>query len=69
MTRTEALRRLHGTWRFETRLGRVAIRDVGLCTAVDEVRAGATAAGTEARPQATSSVGRPRSKHAEAVVF
>ena len=38
MTRDEALRQLHGTWRFETHGGRVAIRDVGLCAAVDAER-------------------------------
>lgn len=38
MTRTEALRRLHGTWNHELRDGRVHLRDVALVRAVEAIR-------------------------------
>lgn len=39
MTRSEALRRLAGTWRFELRRGRVRVRDTELLDAIEAVRA------------------------------
>lgn len=38
MKRTEALRRLEGTWNFELRDGRVRVRDVELLVAVEALR-------------------------------
>lgn len=35
MTRTEALHRLRGTWRFQLRAGRVRVDDVSLLRALD----------------------------------
>ncbi|MDZ7799814.1 MAG: hypothetical protein U5K81_03330 [Trueperaceae bacterium] len=35
MTRTEALHRLRGTWRFELRAGRVRVADLSLLRALD----------------------------------
>ena len=36
MTRDEALQRLHGTWTFELRDGRVPLRDLDLLRAVHD---------------------------------
>lgn len=38
MTRTEALRRLEGTWIHELRDGRVRVRDVELLRTIDAIR-------------------------------
>lgn len=38
MTRTEALRRLEGTWTYELRDGRVRVRDVDVLHAIEALR-------------------------------
>ena len=60
MTRNEALRQLNGTWRFETRGGRVAIRDVDLCAAVDEEHARLGGTGSDVRPDPIATTGAER---------
>lgn len=44
MTRTEALRRLEGTWTFELHAGRVDVRELSLVRALEDERVESAAA-------------------------